>query len=107
VTTPIAKNFTGHWINKKHRGKPTRTLSIIDRSTGRKAYSCTLPKNGAKIQPYFKVPKVGQGSYLFKAEPNSHRPVYIEKSLFNKLRSKFSDESTFENIVAKTLNKLL
>jgi hypothetical protein len=76
---PDPKDFHARWHDGKHRGKPTRNLHIFDRATDEKRFSCTLPRNGAKLQPYFRVPTVQEGAHLFRPEPLDTVPIFIKK----------------------------
>jgi hypothetical protein len=56
IDTPDPSRYTGEWTTGQHRGRTTRNLSIKDLA-GNKAFSVTLPRNGAKLQPYFLIPQ--------------------------------------------------
>lgn len=91
LAPPEITNFTAKWHDGNHRGNPTRNLHILDRATGSKQFSCTLPRNGAKLQPYFKVPTIEQGANLFRPEPNDTVPIYIKKADADSLLKLFPD----------------
>ena len=63
---PEPANYTAEFVDRQHRGNPTRSLWIYEKDTEVKRYSVTMPERGAKIQPYFDVPTKGKGAHLFK-----------------------------------------
>jgi hypothetical protein len=73
ILVPVPSDFYAVWHNGNHRGKPTRNLWIYERETNVKKFSVTLPKNGAKIQPYFNIPTAEEGAYLFKFKKNINK----------------------------------
>lgn len=68
-----------------HRGNPSSNLWIYEKSTRIKRLSVTMPKKGAKVQPYFDVPAVGKGAYLFKVSPVSELPIWVPPGLHKKI----------------------
>jgi hypothetical protein len=78
-------HFQGQWIEGKHRGNPTRNLCIFDKN-GRKHFTCTLPKNGSKLQPYFDIPTIEQGSELFRFSLPPHVPLYVSPTTAKSVR---------------------
>lgn len=99
---PNPRDFEGRWVDGTHRNQPTRNLHIFERATGRKRYSCTLPRNGAKLQPYFDVPTVEQGALLFEVPPLTTAPLYVERADLERMRQLFPGSSD-EEIAAKLL----
>lgn len=100
---PDPNNFTARWHDGRHRGNATRNLHIFDRVTGRKKFSCTLPRNGAKLQPYFTVPTVAQGAVLFELEQSDQVPLYITRALRERLSIDFpnhTDDEIIQELVA-------
>lgn len=99
---PNPHDFEGRWVDGTHRSQPTRNLHIFERATGKKRYSCTLPRNGAKLQPYFDVPTVEQGAVLFEVPPLTTAPLYVERADLDRMRVLFPGFSD-EEIAAKLL----
>ena len=102
LTKPDPESFEGRWVNGSHRNRPTRDLHIFERGTEKKRYSCTLPRNGAKLQPYFDVPTVEQGAVLFNVPPFTMAPLYVEQSDLERMRDLFPGAAD-EEIAAKLL----
>jgi hypothetical protein len=102
LTKPNPRDFEGRWVDGSHRNKPTRNLHIFERETQKKRYSCTLPRNGAKLQPYFDVPTVEQGAVLFNVPPLTMAPLYVEHSDLERMRHLFPGAAD-EEIAAKLL----
>lgn len=86
VVPPRPQDFTAEWATRSHRGVPRKNLWIYERATGIKRYSVTQPEKGAKIQPYFDVPTVEEGAYLFRVSDDKLRqPVFLSKELLEQL----------------------
>ena len=99
---PNPADYYAEWSTGRHRGKESRNLHIFERATKRKRFSCTLPRNGAKLQPYFDVPTEAQGSILFKVPPPTVTPVYVELQDLDRIRKIFPGAND-EDIVARLL----
>lgn len=90
LVRPNPDNFIAEWHVGQHRGHPTRNLWIFDRENPEiKRFSCTLPKNGAKIQPYFRVPTIEDGAHLFQAERHDTVPLFVGKRDLDRLLNLF------------------
>ena len=74
---PNPDDYYAKFVDGKHRGKPTRNLYIFERATDVKRFSVTLPDKGAKIQPYFDVPKIGKGAYGFSVPDDNRKPLWL------------------------------
>ena len=74
---PDPDNYRAEFVPKTHRGKPTRNLYIFERDTGIKRFSVTTPAKGAKVQPYFDVPRVGEGAYAFTVPHDERKPLWL------------------------------
>jgi hypothetical protein len=72
--------FYARFEDRSHRGNPTRNLYIFEKETHIKRYSITMPNKGAKLQPYFDVPLVGEGAYLFQVPNDQRRPIWLEEA---------------------------
>lgn len=104
LVKPNPSDFHAEWHNGQHRGKPTRNLHIYERATDKKRYSCTLPKNGAKLQPYFDVPTEAEGAVLFKVTKMDVVPVYVPRALKDRLAKDFPDmpeDQVIEQLLAE------
>ena len=87
VEAPNPGDYYAEWVESTQRGRSTRNLHIFEYSTERKRYSVTLPRNGAKIQPYFDVPRVSDGAYLFHPRASEHRAIIVSRETFEHLSS--------------------
>lgn len=99
---PNPADYFAAWGTGTHRGKKSRNLHIFEGATKRKRFSCTVPRNGAKLQPYFDVPSEAQGAVLFKVPPHTVAPVYVERDDIERMRKMFPG-ATDEDVVAKLL----
>ena len=86
---PDHRRYEGRWVDGTHRGKPSRNLHIFEKGTDKKRFSCTLPRNGAKLQPYFDVPTIKQGAILFEAPPLTTVPLFVERADLERMREIF------------------
>lgn len=77
MTEPNPDDYLAKFVDGRHRGKPTRNLHIFEKATGVKRFSVTMPKNGAKVQPYYDIPAVGAGSYAFSVPDDDREPVWL------------------------------
>lgn len=84
---PDPDDFYAQFVEGRHRGRPTRNLYIFERETGTKRYSVTMPERGAKIQPYFDVPWVGNGAYGFTVPTEAVKPVWLNIETYEALRN--------------------
>lgn len=91
---PKVENFYARWHDGQHRGQSTRNLHIFDRATGDKRFSCTLPRNGSKLQPYFRIPSIEEGAHLFRPEKNHTVPIFIGKPDLDRMLTLFPNSST-------------
>jgi hypothetical protein len=80
LVPPRLSDFRGEWVDGNHRGKATRNLHIFNRESGQKKFSVTLPRKGAKLQPYFDVPTVQQGAHLFRVENQQVKPIVVDEA---------------------------
>jgi hypothetical protein len=48
-------------------------------------YSVTLPRTGAKLQPYFNVPRVEDGAHLFNVHDGGLVPLWISPETFDRV----------------------
>lgn len=76
---PDPDDYRAEFEPGRHRGKPTRNLYIYERDTGVKRFSVTTPEKGAKIQPYFDVPKIGEGAYRFSVPDDDRKPLWVSE----------------------------
>lgn len=83
---PNPDDFVAEFVAGTYQGKPTSNLHIFEKDSHIKRYSVTLPQNGAKVQPYFDVPYVGQGAYAFKIAQEDLAPVWLKRETFNALQ---------------------
>jgi hypothetical protein len=99
---PLVKDYEAHWHDGNHRGKPTRNLHIFERASGKKRFSCTLPRNGAKLQPYFDVPDIAHGAHIFRPEKGDVLPLFVKKSDADAIQKLFPDLES-ENAIEQLL----
>jgi len=94
--------FYAHFEDRSHRGNPTRNLYIFEKETHIKRYSITLPNKGAKLQPYFDIPLVGEGAYLFRVPDDQRQPIWLEETTIEALEqaSRLSGQNIDEFICA-------
>ena len=91
---PQPEDFAAKWHEGKHRGKETRNLHIFERANPKiKRFSVTMPGNGSKLQPYFRIPTIEEGAHLFQAEQHNSVPLFVEKGDLDRLLRFFPDES--------------
>lgn len=86
IREPDPNEFYARFVDSKHRGMPTRNLHIFEKETDIKRYSITMPEKGAKLQPYFDVPLVGQGSYVFNVPNDGRKPIWLAEETFDALQ---------------------
>ena len=48
-------------------------------------YSVTLPRTGAKLQPYFDVPSVANGAHLFEVHDGGLMPLWVSAETFGRV----------------------
>jgi hypothetical protein len=89
---PDRTQFRAELVDGKHRGKPTRNLHIFERDTGIKRYSVTMPGKGAKLQPYFDIPREGEGAYIFRVPIDNRKPVWLRDETIAALKAVSSSE---------------
>jgi hypothetical protein len=99
---PKPSKFYAEWSSGTHRGKRSRNLHIFERDTKKKRFSCTLPRHGAKLQPYFDIPTEQEGAIIFRVPPHRVVPFYIEHSDHERLKQLFADKSD-EEIMSELL----
>jgi len=97
---PNPDHFYAEFVQRYHRGRPTTSLSIYEKSTGVKRFSVTLPQRGAKVQPYFDVPRVGEGAYAFVVRDSSLRPLWLRSETIAVLEAAACKRSIDELILA-------
>jgi hypothetical protein len=85
IVTPDPKAFRAEWKSRTHRGQPTRTLAIYETETATQWFSVTLPRTGAKLQPYFDIPRAGEGAHLFQIHDGGLVPLWVSKETFDRL----------------------
>ena len=85
------------------RTKTSKSLWIYEKSTEKKKFSVTHPENGAKVQPYFDVPNVGQGAYVFTVSEEELYPLWLTKETMEKFDAKRKDK-THEEFLLELLN---
>jgi hypothetical protein len=78
---PIPNDFWAEFVTGSHRGNPTKNLWIFEKATDKKRYSVTMPNKGAKLQPYFDVPRIGGGAYGFEVPRDAQRPLWLYPTL--------------------------
>lgn len=108
LVKPDPTKYYAEWSSGTHRGKTSRNLHIFEKATKRKRFSCTLPRNGAKLQPYFDVPTKDQGAVLFKVAPHTVAPFYVERQDIEALRKLFpakADEAIVKELFAFYLER--
>jgi hypothetical protein len=98
LEVPLVSDHHAVWHEGNHRGKPTRNLRIYDRATDALRFSCTLPRNGAKLQPYFDVPDVDNGACVFKPTGHGVVPLFAAKHDAQRFLSHFPDEASEEGL---------
>lgn len=86
MTEPNPDDFRAEFVSKMSRGKPSRNLHIFEKSTGLKRFSVTMPANGAKVQPYYDVPRVGHGAYAFTVPDDNRKPLWLQEETIEGLR---------------------
>lgn len=101
---PRVEDYEARWHDGNHRGKPTRNLHIFDKATGKKAFSCTLPRNGAKLQPYFNVPDVANGAHVFRTESEDVLPLFARREDADAIEKLFPEMSS-EDAISMLLKK--
>jgi hypothetical protein len=99
---PNPARFTAKWIVGKHRGADTKNLGIFDVDTGQKMYSVTLPKNGSKLQPYFHIPTVEDGAYVFNVADKGERPLWVSQETYQALSEEGTD---YDQVIKDLLRK--
>jgi hypothetical protein len=100
---PNPSDYDGRWHDGQHRGKATRNLHIYERATGEKKFSCTLPRNGAKLQPYFNVPSETEGAVHFALDKADLVPLFVSDAVREGLLKEFpnkSDNEIVQNLLA-------
>lgn len=97
---PDPSDFTAVWHEGKHRNKPTRNLHIFENSSGLKRFSCTLPRNGAKLQPYFDIPDIADGAHIFTPVKRDSVPLFANRVDADLIQQLFPDFET-EDAIAK------
>ncbi len=90
---PGVEDFYARWHDGNHRGKPTRNLHIFARSTNVKRFSCTVPRKGAKLQPYFDIPDAEHGAHIFRIEHSDTEPVFVHRRDADFIEKAFPDAS--------------
>ncbi len=95
---PDHRNFEARWHEGNHRGNPTRNLHIYEKNTGKKRFSCTLPKNGAKLQPYFDIPSEADGAHIFRPNIGNSVPLFVNKPDAEMIEQLFPNCETEEAI---------
>jgi len=99
---PDSQNFEAFWHDGNHRGNPTRNLHIFEKSTGKKRFSCTLPRNGAKLQPYFDVPDIEHGAHIFRPDLSNAIPLFVKPADADAVKQLFphlSSEDAVEQLI--------
>jgi hypothetical protein len=84
---PNPDNFYAEFVAGTHRGAARENLYIFERETGVKRYSVTMPDKGAKLQPYFDIPRVGDGAYAFRVPDDGRRPLWLKQETLDALHS--------------------
>ncbi|HZO71749.1 MAG TPA: hypothetical protein VFB60_06065 [Ktedonobacteraceae bacterium] len=104
---PDPDNFYAEFVASFHRGKARRNLHIFEKATGIKRYSVTMPDKGAKVQPYFDIPTVEKGAYLFKVPDDGRKPLWLkEETLLALQRVSRSQERDIDEIIIAALSAL-
>lgn len=85
IEEPDPSQYEGRWVLSSSRGQTSRNLHIFEKASGEKKFSCTLPRNGAKLQPYFRVPTLAEGAIHFKVAPTDLVPIYVSKPMSERL----------------------
>lgn len=93
IREPDPNDFYAHFIVGTHRGKPTRNLHIFEKATNIKRYSVTMPEKGAKLQPYFDVPQIGQGAYLYTIPNDNRKPIWLAEETIQALQQVSSNRN--------------
>jgi hypothetical protein len=107
IREPNPNDFYARFNEGKHRGNPTRNLHIFEKETNIKRYSITMPNNGAKLQPYFDVPSVGQGAYAFKVPNDSRKPIWLAETTIEALQhASKSGNQSIDELIISALKKL-
>ena len=88
---PDPQDYRAEWGVGKARGKPTRNLYIYEKESGKKRFSVTLPRNGAKLQPYFDIPTQEYGAHLFAVPLEDLVPIWVSRETYERLAARGQD----------------
>lgn len=107
IREPNPDKFYARFVEGKHRGNPTRNLHIFEKQTDIKRYSITMPDKGAKLQPYFDVPPIGQGAYAFTVPNDNRKPIWLAEATIEALRhASILNKQSIDELIVAALKKL-
>lgn len=89
LSKPRIEDYDAIWHVGNHRGNETRNLRIFERTTGKLKFSCTLPANGHKLQPYFEVPNIRDGAHIFRPTGANTVPLFIDRAAADEFSAAF------------------
>jgi hypothetical protein len=89
---PKPDEYVAEFVERRGRGGTTRNLHIFERATGVKRFSVTSPEKGAKVQPYFDVPRVGEGAYSFTIPDDERKPLWLSENTITRLQELAGDQ---------------
>lgn len=102
---PDPDAFTARFVEQRSRGATTKNLHIFERDTGIKRYSVTSPEKGAKVQPYFDVPRIGRGAYGFIVPDDGRQAVWLRPESAAALE-RIARGQDIDDIIAEALRAL-
>jgi hypothetical protein len=102
IKEPNTNNFYARFVEGSHRGKPTRNLHIFERGTNIKRFSITMPEKGAKLQPYFEVPTMGKGAYIFRIPNDDLKPLWLNDATIKALQEALIKQNKAAKLVRET-----
>ena len=79
---PNPNDYRAEFVVSNHRGSATRNLHIFEKATDIKRFSVTRPEKGAKVQPYYDVPYIGEGAYAFTVPDDDRKPLWVKGETF-------------------------
>jgi hypothetical protein len=97
---PNPDDYFAQFVDARHRGKATRNLYIYEKSTNAKRYSVTMPEYGAKIQPYFDIPRIGAGAYGFTSPNDNLEPIWLKPETVTAIRTAANEQDLNVTILA-------
>lgn len=98
-------DFYADFVGVTHRGQRRRNLHIFEKPSGRKRYSVTMPEKGAKVQPYFDIPQVGEGAYTFRIPDDGLQPVWLKPETVAALKAA-SNQRPLDDLILSVLRSV-